>query len=162
MRPIWFLCSIAGAVCPAGYAFAQQQPGAFPGALGFGAGATGGRGGSVYVVTNLNDSGAGSFRDAVSQSNRIVVFNVGGYINLSSPVSVASNITIDGQTAPGGGIGVKGSEVSFDGSNNEVVRYFRFRDGSIDANTNTSHANAINLGDTNTTIFDHVSAEFAS
>src|SRR5689334_5144681 len=67
---------------------------AFPGAVGFGAVATGERGGTVYHVTNLNDSGTGSFRDAVSSSGRIVVFDVGGYVNLSSAVSVKSNITI--------------------------------------------------------------------
>src|SRR5437660_534701 len=78
---------------------------AFPGAVGFGAPATGGRGGAVYHVTTLADSGTGSFRDAVSASNRVIVFDVGGYVQLSSPVSVKSNLTIAGQTAPGGGIG---------------------------------------------------------
>src|SRR5215510_10550135 len=61
---------------------------AFPGAEGYGAAATGGRGGSVYHVTNLNDAGPGSLRDAVSHNNRIVVFDVGGTIQLNSAVSV--------------------------------------------------------------------------
>ena len=74
---------------------------AFPGAQGFGKKATGARNGVVYHVTNLNDAGAGSFRDAVSASNRFVVFDVGGYIQLVTAVSVKSNITIAGQTAPG-------------------------------------------------------------
>ena len=86
---------------------------AFPGAQGFGKNATGGRAGTVVHVTNLNDAGAGSFRDAVSASNRIVVFDVGGYIQLATAVSVKSNITIAGQTAPGGGIGFRGGEISF-------------------------------------------------
>src|SRR6478735_8302630 len=67
---------------------------AFPGAQGFGKNATGARNsGTVYHVTNLNDSGAGSFRDAVSAANRFVVFDVGGYITLKTAVSVKSNIT---------------------------------------------------------------------
>ena len=85
---------------------------AFPEAEGFGRHATGGRTGKVYHVTNLNDSGAGSFRDAVSASNRIVVFDVGGYIPLNTAVSAKSNLTIAGQTAPGGGIGFRGGEIS--------------------------------------------------
>jgi len=131
---------------------------AFPGAVGFGRVATGGRGSSVYHVTNLNDAGTGSFRDAVSQSNRIVVFDVGGYVTLATPVSVKSNLTIAGQTAPGDGIGFMAREVSFSGSSNVVVRYARFRQGDLDPDSSKS---GINLLNTTNMIFDHVSIEFA-
>ena len=130
---------------------------AFPGAVGFGAAATGGRGGSVYHVTNLNDSGAGSFRDAVSANNRIVVFDVGGYIRLTSTVLVKSNITIAGQTAPGGGTGVMGGEVSFNSATNVIVRNFRFRQGDLDTDRKN---NGVNWLDASNLIFDHVSIEF--
>src|SRR6185503_5832823 len=102
---------------------------AFPGAQGFGKNATGARNGVVYHVTNLNDSGAGSFRDAVSAANRFVVFDVGGYIQLATAVSVKSNITIAGQTAPGGGIGFRGGEISFADQSNIIMRYIRIRPG---------------------------------
>ena len=131
---------------------------AFPGAYGFGRTATGGRGGTVYHVTNLNDSGAGSFRDAVSAGPRIIVFDVGGYINLSTPVSAKSNLTIAGQTAPGDGVGIMGRETSFSGASNVIVREMRFRQGSLDSDSTKS---GINLLDTTTMIFDHVSIEFA-
>ncbi len=140
---------------------------AFPGAQGFGGDATGGRGGSVYVVTNLNDSGAGSFRDAVSHNNRIIVFAVSGYINLLSAVSAKSNLTILGQTAPGGGIAISGAEVSFFGQSNDIIQYMRFRDGTTDpgykgtSSTSSSSSNALSLGNTTNMIVDHVSAEFA-
>jgi hypothetical protein len=131
---------------------------AFPGALGFGKKATGGRGSAVYHVTNLDDTGTGSFRDAVSQGNRIVVFDVGGYVNLQSAVSVKSNLTIAGQTAPGDGIGFMGREVSFDAASNVIVRYARFRQGLLDPETQKS---GINLLDATNLIFDHISIEFA-
>src|SRR5581483_11147645 len=112
-----------------GASAARAQVTAFPGAYGFGAVATGGRGGTVYHVTNLNDLGAGSFRDAVSVGNRIVVFDVCGYITLSSEVAMKSNLTLAGQTAPGGGIGIRGAEVSFGSQSNIIVRHMRFRPG---------------------------------
>src|SRR3954453_12615918 len=83
---------------------ALAQPLAFPGAEGFGALATGGRGGSTVHVTNLNDDGPGSFRDAVSEQKRIVIFDVGGVIKIKSPLSIATNMTIAGQSASGDGI----------------------------------------------------------
>ena len=131
---------------------------AFPGALGFGKNATGGRGYAVYHVTSLDDSGTGSFRDAVSADNRIVVFDVGGYIVLKSPVSVKSNLTIAGQTAPGDGVGVMAGEVSFNAATNVIVRYFRFRQGLLDPDSSKS---GINLLDASNLIFDHISIEFA-
>ena len=104
----------------------------FPGAVGFGSSATGGRGGAVVRVTTLADAGPGSFRDAVSAPNRTVVFDVGGYIDLASAVLVASDITIAAQTAPGGGIGLSGRELSLSGASNVIVRGLRVRQGSRD------------------------------
>jgi len=140
-----------------GSAIAASLP-AFPDAQGFGALATGGRGGTVYHVTNLNDSGTGSFRDAVSAGNRIIVFDVCGYITLSSEVAMKSNITLAGQTAPGGGIGIRGAEVSFGSQSNIIVRNIRFRPGSGAASTD----NGLNFYQAHNVILDHVSIEFAS
>jgi autotransporter-associated beta strand protein len=139
----------------ASLAFSQIP--AFPGALGFGANATGGRGGTVYHVTTLADSGTGSFRDAVSSANRIVIFDVGGTITLNSVVSCSSSLTIAGQTAPGGGIAIIGHEVSFSARQNEIVRFIRIRPGSL----SSIDEDAINVGDGTNMIFDHVSLEFA-
>ena len=131
----------------------------FPGALGFGNAATGGRGGTVYHVTNLNDAGAGSFRDAVSKGNRIVVFDVGGYISLKSAVTVSGNITIAGQTAPGEGIAIKSGKVSLGANSNIIIRYVRFRPGSETAGGKKDVA--INLLNAYNVIIDHCVFEFA-
>ncbi len=144
----------------AGFLFVQAlqaQTPAFPGALGFGAYATGGRNGTVYHVTNLNDSGAGSFRDAVSHSGRTIVFDVGGEIKLSTAVSCSSSLTIAGQTAPGG-IVFNGGEISFANRNNIICRYIRIRPGS---DTASSTDDALSFYRASNIIVDHSSIAFA-
>ena len=106
---------------------AQSLIPAFPGAEGHGRYTTGGRGGEVYHVTNLNDSGTGSLRDAVSKANRIVVFDVAGVIALKSDLTIKDNITIAGQTAPYPGITLRYRTVR-PGSNN-IIRFIRIRRG---------------------------------
>lgn len=132
---------------------------AFPGAEGFGAEAKGARASAsptVYRVTNLNDSGAGSFRDAVSASGRVIVFDVGGIIRIDSPIVVSAGLTIAGQTAPGGGVTIYGNRVSFSGASNTICRYVRFRMG-IEGD---SGADAIGIANGTDMIFDHVSASW--
>ena len=126
---------------------------AFPGAEGFGRFATGGRQGSVYHVTNLNDTGAGSFRDAVSKPGRIVVFDVAGVIRINSRISVSANLYIAGQTAPGEGITIYGDGLSFSGANNTICRYLRLRMGAV----GSSGADALGIANGHDIIFDHCS-----
>ena len=107
----------------------QAQVPAFPGAEGHGRYTTGGRGGKIVHVTNLNDKGTGSFRQAVSGSDKkIVVFDVGGVIALSSNVNIGANTTILGQTAPAPGITLRYYTVNPAG-NNIVMRFIRIRRG---------------------------------
>jgi pectate lyase len=129
---------------------------AFPGAEGFGQFASGGRGGEIVHVTTLDDSGAGSFREAVGKPNRIVVFDVGGIIRLKSNVAVSSDITLAGQTAPGDGVMIYGRSVSFSGQKNVVVRYLRFREGIAGDKGKCS----VNLSGGSDMIFDHCSIEW--
>ena len=89
----------------------MAQAPSFPGAEGHGRYVPGGRGGNVVHVTNLKDSGSGSLRDAVSQPNRIVVFDVAGVINITSRIVFSRNLYVAGQTAPGEGVTVYGDGV---------------------------------------------------
>jgi pectate lyase len=139
--------------------FAGAQPKASPAfssAEGFGQFASGGRGGEIVHVTTLDDSGAGSFRDAVSQPHRIVVFDVGGIIHLQANVAVSSDISLLGQTAPGDGVMIYGRSVSFSGQKNVVVRYLRFREGIAGDKGKCS----VNLSNGSDMIFDHCSIEW--
>lgn len=109
---------------------------AFPGAQGFGADSVGGRGGEVLKVTNLKDSGVGSFRAAVEANGaRIIVFDVSGIINLQSDLVISnSNLTIAGESSPGG-ILITGYPTRFSASD-IIVRHLRFRVGSHQITSN--------------------------
>lgn len=138
-----------------GTMYAQQL--AFPGAEGYGRFAKGARASEspeIYHVTNLDDSGKGSLRDAVSQPNRIIVFDVAGVIKLKSRLVFSKNLTIAGQTAPGEGVVVYGNGVSFSAAENIIVRYLRIRMGI----GGTSGADAAGIANGGNMIFDHVSA----
>jgi len=133
---------------------------AFPGAEGFGSQASGGRGGDIYIVTNRNNSGAGSFREAFNYSGttpRTIVFEVGGTIDLDTRIRVQnkSNITIAGQTAPGGGILIRGDSFSLEQCNNVIIRHIRVRHDAPDEERDTiAVSNSTNI------ILDHVSASW--
>ncbi|CAE6415865.1 unnamed protein product [Rhizoctonia solani] len=151
MRALLSLAIITAGLIPQALAIP-----AFPGAEGFGANAIGGRGGSVYVVTNLNDTGSGSLRDAVSQPNRIVVFAIGGLIKIASRIVVSHHVTIAGQTAPGGGITVYGNGVSYSNAHHTITRYIRYRMGK----GGDSGKDALGIADGHDMIFDHVSVSW--
>lgn len=134
-------------------AAALAQAPAFPGAEGHGRYVTGGRGGKVVHVTNLNDSGTGSFREAVKSGNRIIVFDVAGVIALKSDLKIGDNITILGQTAPSPGITLRYYTVQ--PGNNNIIRFLRIRRGE-EKNINDG-ADATWQRNKTGIIFDHCS-----
>lgn len=153
MRKIVFIIMAALFTCST--AFADDAP-AFPGAEGHGRYVTGGRGGKIVHVTNLNNSGTGSFRAAVSGSaKKIVVFDVGGVIPLASNITIGANTTILGQTAPAPGITLRYYTISTENSNNIIVRFIRFRRGQ-EKNVNDGADAATGRYSTGI-IFDHCS-----
>ncbi|MBV7533263.1 CBM35 domain-containing protein [Chitinophaga sp. sic0106] len=144
---------------------------AFPTAQGFGSHASGGRGGQVYFVTNLNDSGAGSFREAFNAfpgEPLTIIFRVGGIINLASELRIRrSDITIAGQTAPGGGICLKGHSFVMNGARaasqggnhgNVIIRYIRSRPGG----TLSTGIYGFDMENCHDVIIDHCSFSWAN
>jgi hypothetical protein len=137
----------------------QAKIPAFPGAWGGGMYSFGGRGGKVLVVTNLNDSGPGSFRDACEQGGpRIVVFNVAGLIRISAPISIrAPYITISGSTAPGDGVCIAGNTVELN-THDVILRHLRFRRGKTDPADRDDSLGGNPIGNI---MIDHVSASWS-
>ena len=151
-KPLFFFAQACGLLT------ATAQIPAFPGAEGFAAHATGGRGGDVYHVTNTNGSGAGSFAygltTGVPAAGRTIVFDVSGYAHITSTLRVTSNkITVAGQTAPGDGFGLKNNTFRVSGNNN-VFRFLRLRDG-LAGDTVDVDSTATN------TLFDHCDVIFS-
>jgi pectate lyase len=136
---------------------AQQL--AFPGAEGYGKFAKGGRGGVVYELTNLYDSGEGSLRAAIeAEEPRMVVFRMSGTIKLKSRLEINNPyITIAGQTAPGDGICLKNYKLSIT-ANDVIVRYLRIRRGNESGKSN----DVLGVGKAKNVIVDHFSISWGT
>ena len=164
MRELALRLLVVAVFAGAGGASARELL-AFPGAEGFGRFATGGRGGDVYVVTNLNDSGAGSLREGIRSASgpRTIVFETSGTIELRSRLTLdKSAVTIAGQTAPGDGITLKDFTFQIKNATNVLVRYLRVRLGDEHkARGAKGGDDALNTEDIDRVILDHCSLSWA-
>ncbi|WP_242082395.1 pectate lyase family protein [Aestuariivivens sediminis] len=136
-----------------------SQPLAFPAAEGFGKYTSGGRGGIIYVVTNLKDNGEGSLRKGILKKGpRTIIFGISGTIELKSNLDInRGDLTILGQTAPGEGITIKGYPVTVK-ADNVIIRYLRFRMGDI----NQIEGDALGCRNTSNVIIDHCSISWGT
>ena len=140
----------------------QSLPPAFPGAAGYGSTTPGGRGGDVYHVTTLADSGPGSLRSGIQTANgpRTIVFDVSGNIALRSTLAINKPfLTLAGQTAPGDGITVSGFTTVIAGTNDVIVRYLRFR--GTDLNCPAMQGDSLWVDRSRNVILDHVTATWS-
>ena len=146
---------------------ASTMPIAFPGAEGFGKYTSGGRGGRVMIVANLEDSGPGSLREAAeAKGKRIIVFAVSGTIHLKAPLNIRGDVTIAGQSAPGDGICIADYPVKINGDNT-IVRFIRFRMGDryqgLKGKVDGSGADdALTIGKRKHVIVDHCSLSWST
>src|SRR5262249_3544672 len=138
---------------------------AFPGAEGAGKFATGGRNGDVYVVSNLNDSGAGSLRqgiDTAPAAGRMIVFSVGGTINLLTDINITRpNITLAGQSAPGG-ITLAHRALNINNTNNIILQHIAVRPGDFYTAPSVYEPDSVSVNNTSNLIIDHVSASWST
>lgn len=154
--------AMEGAARPRAAAVDAERPLAFPGAEGFGARAAGGRGGDVYRVTTLADSGPGSLREGIlsARGPRTIVFDVAGTIFLRAPLLLDKPfLTLSGETAPGGGVTVAGFTTSVARTHDVVVRHLRFRTG--DRNCPAYQDDSLNVFHATDVLLDHVSASWS-
>ncbi len=159
------LMVVVAVACLTGFSAPSPMVPAFPGAEGFAAMTPGGRGGSILLVTNLNDSGAGSLRAACEASGpRTVIFKTGGTIQVTSPISLRNPyITIAGQTAPGGGICVSNAPGHAGHpfviqTSDVIIRGMRFRAGG----TGPAAIDSVNLSNGDRVILDHCSISWST
>jgi pectate lyase len=143
---LWTIISILlGGTTPANAAPSVK---AFPGAAGYGTDTPGGRGGKVIYVTNLNDAGSGSLRDALTQSGpRMVLFKVTGTISLGSDIEIKQPfMTVAGHTAPGEGVQIRGAQIKIS-SHDIVMRYLKVRSGDARNSSSPDERDAIAIND---------------
>src|SRR5687768_16161898 len=121
---------------------------AFPDAIGFGTNTRGGRGGQIIYVTNLDDSGNGSLRSALTASGpRLVLFRVSGTITLEGDIRIKEPyLTIAGQTAPGEGVQIRGAHIRIE-IHDVIIRYLKVRSGDLENASTEENRDAITIND---------------
>ncbi|MCK4747577.1 MAG: pectate lyase, partial [Bacteroidales bacterium] len=161
-KSIIYLAVVIAAFSQCSQPAVEQEVVAFPGAEGYGRHTLGGRGGDVYIVTNLNDSGEGSLRYGIENAEgpRTIVFEVSGTILLKDHLIISKPyLTIAGQTAPGDGIAIRDYGLKIKDTHDVIMRYIRVRLGDQNK-PRPAGFDAIETNDISDIIFDHISASW--